>query len=331
MEKANLKNYIYSKRHGLVTYIVSVVIFAIVFLLARVELKNIWYPALLCFVFYIALGIRDYLKYRARHKQLTHSLETIDATLENLPEAKGLIERDYQILLEALNKKKNNRIVENGQKAKELEEYLTLWSHQIKTPLTALQLTTASVEEPVKGETQEQIFEIEQYVDMMLQYIRLRDNTSDLVLQRYALRSMVNQAVKYYSRVFISKKLSVKIDIDEELTVTTDEKWFVFVLKQILSNALKYTEKGSISIRAKLSEDPSTSLVLQIEDTGIGIAKEDLPRIFERGYTGYNGRKDKKATGLGLYLTSQVLAMLNHPVTIDSVIGEGTTVSIVFR
>lgn len=328
MGKANFKNYILSRRHGIVLYIVSVFIFVIVFLLSHVALKYIWYPALLCFFVYLILGIYDFSRFRKRHIQLVRSLDAIDVSLENLPETKELIEADYQVLLAELKKKKDNRLADDNQKAKELEEYLTLWSHQIKTPLTALQLTTASVSVPVKSETQEQIFEIEQYVDMMLQYIRLRDNTSDLVLQNYPLRNMVHQAVKYYSRVFITKKISVKIDIEEQLMVVTDEKWFVFVLKQLLSNALKYTEAGSVTIRARLADTKEASICLQIEDTGIGIAKDDLPRIFERGYTGYNGRKDKKATGLGLYLTNQVLSMLNHSISIDSTIGQGTTVSI---
>lgn len=328
MGKANFKNYILSRRHGIVLYIVSVFIFVIVFLLSHVALKYIWYPALLCFFVYLILGIYDFTRFRKRHIQLVRSLDAIDVSLENLPETKELIEADYQVLLAELKKKKDNRLADDNQKAKELEEYLTLWSHQIKTPLTALQLTTASVSVPVKSETQEQIFEIEQYVDMMLQYIRLRDNTSDLVLQNYPLRNMVHQAVKYYSRVFITKKISVKIDIEEQLMVVTDEKWFVFVLKQLLSNALKYTEAGSVTIRARLADTKEASICLQIEDTGIGIAKDDLPRIFERGYTGYNGRKDKKATGLGLYLTNQVLSMLNHSISIDSMIGQGTTVSI---
>lgn len=331
MEKASLKNYIISRRYGFVTYIASVVIFAVVFLLSRVELKYIWYPALLCLCFCVIGGIHGYLKFRTHHKQLVHALGTIDVTLDNLPETKDLHEKDYQVLLAELNKRKNDKAVSEQQKSKELEEYLTIWSHQIKTPLTALQLTTESIEEPARAETKEQIFEIEQYVDMMLQYIRLRDNTADLVFQKYSLKGMVNQAVKYYSRVFISKKLSVKIEIDEELKVITDEKWFVFVLKQLLSNALKYTSQGSIEIRTKVADEQDATVSLLIKDTGIGIAKEDLPRIFERGYTGYNGRKDKKATGLGLYLTSQVLGILNHTIDIDSNVGEGTTVRIGFK
>ena len=138
------------------------------------------------------------------------------------------------------------------------------------------------------------------------------------------MKDMVNQAVKYFARTFISKGISVNIDIPDNARVITDEKWFVFVLKQLISNALKYTKQGSVSI--KFFDDN----VLIIEDTGIGIVPEDLPRIFERGYTGYNGRKDKKATGLGLYLTKQILTSLNHQIEVRSVQGKGTKVTLKF-
>ena len=135
---------------------------------------------------------------------------------------------------------------------------------------------------------------------------------------------MVNQAVKYFARMFISKGIAVKIEIPEGRKIVTDEKWMVFVLKQLISNALKYTKQGNIHIYMQES-------ILVIEDTGIGIADDDLPRIFERGYTGYNGRKDKKATGLGLFLTDRILKQLNHKITITSEVGVGTKVVLCFN
>lgn len=329
MKRAKISKYIYHKRYGICMYGISVLVFAVLFALSQIPFRHIWYPALLCFCIFLTFGCVDYLRFNKKHRQLLHAVHAIDVTMEYLPEAYDLLEEDYQQLLCVMNERKNESLEHYRQKSEELTEYLTLWSHQIKTPMTALQLTTDGINEPARTETKKQIFEIEQYVDMMLQYLRLQDNTSDLVLQKYYLCDMVNQAVKYYARVFISKKLAVHIDIEEKKMVVTDEKWFVFVLKQLLSNALKYTDAGAITIRVRQSE-ANAPLVLEITDTGIGIAKEDVPRIFERGYTGYNGRKDKKATGLGLYLTNQVLAMLNHSICIMSDIGKGTTVAITF-
>lgn len=307
---------------------VCVGIFALVFALCAVPLRYVWYPTLLCLCFFVVYAMFDYYAFRKHHKMLVNASHAIEVAMENLPEAKSLFEDDYQQLLASLNSHKNATIAQNNQIAAELEEYLMLWSHQIKTPLTALGLTCDGIAEPERSQANEQLFEIEQYVDMMLQYLRLRDKSMDLVLHSYSIRSMVNQAVKYYAKTFIHKKLSVQIEIDETLKVTTDEKWLVFVLKQLLSNALKYTENGTITITAVASQEQENEVALTITDTGIGIAKEDLPRIFERGYTGYNGRKDKKATGLGLYLTEQVLAMLGHKITIESTVNVGTAVTI---
>lgn len=328
MQKAGIGKYIYSKRHGLVMFGVCVGIFALVFALCAVPLRYVWYPTLLCLCFFVVYALFDYYAFRKHHKMLVNASHAIEVAMENLPEAKSLLEDDYQQLLASLNSHKNATIAQNNQTAADLEEYLTLWSHQIKTPLTSLGLTCDGIAEPERSQANEQVFEIEQYVDMMLQYLRLRDKSTDLVLHPYSLRSMVNQAVKYYAKTFIHKKLSVQIEIDETLKVTTDEKWLVFVLKQLLSNALKYTENGTIAITAVASQEQENEVALTITDTGIGIAKEDLPRIFERGYTGYNGRKDKKATGLGLYLTEQVLAMLGHKITIESTVNVGTAVTI---
>lgn len=244
----------------------------------------------------------------------------IDVTLDNLPEPENLLEKDYQELLTELLFHKNQKINSIKASRKDTLEYVTLWTHQIKTPLTALQLLAAEIEEPEKAEVRMHLFEIEQYSDMMLQYIRLEGNGTDYVLKPYQVRTMVNQAVKYFSRIFISKRITVKVEIPEDIKVVTDEKWMVFVLKQLISNALKYTRQGKVII----SMDDRK--VLKIEDTGIGITKEDLPRIFERGYTGYNGRKDKKATGLGLFLVKQILQQLNHGIEITSKVNKGTIV-----
>ena len=168
---------------------------------------------------------------------------------------------------------------------------------------------------PENGELSMELFHIEQYVEMVLQYLRLESPDPDLAIRSVEVDSCVRQAVRKYARSFIRKKIA--LDFRETgMEVVTDEKWLVFVLGQLLSNALKYTKKGTIRIYGKDG-------FLSIEDTGIGITAEDLPRIFEKGYTGYNGRLDKKSTGIGLYLCQKVLKKLGHGITITSVPGKG--------
>lgn len=300
-----------------------IAIFSGVFALCGIEFKYVWYPTVLgCMALVICLVV-DFVCYYKKCRSLTMVENSIDVTLDNLPKTSNQIEEMYTELLKLLTNEKNEEINNILNSKKETMEYVTLWSHQIKTPITALQLLANDTDEEIRIEILNRLFEIEQYQDMMLQYLRLEGGGNDYVLADYSVKDMVNQAVKYFARIFISKGISVKIQVDESRKVVTDEKWMVFALKQLISNALKYTSKGEICISFDNDE-------LLIKDSGIGIAKEDLPRIFDRGYTGYNGRKDKKATGLGLYLTKQILDRLNHKIEIDSQIGVGTRVFIKF-
>jgi len=168
----------------------------------------------------------------------------------------------------------------------------------------------------------QELFKIESYVEMALNYLRFEEMSNDLVLERNSLEQLVRQVVKKYAAIFIYNHISIQLE-HLDYTVLTDEKWFCFVLEQILSNALKYTKQGSVKIS---TEESANGLKILVQDTGIGIRKEDLPRIFEKGFTGYNGRMDKKASGLGLYLCKGVCEKLGHEIRVVSEEGEGTTV-----
>ena len=203
--------------------------------------------------------------------------------------------------------------------------YYSMWAHQIKTPIAAMKVLAQAASDTEDARTYEllqdmqtELFKTEQYVEMVLTYVRMEDMSGDLMLKEYALDNLIKQALKKYSRMFAMQKLALHYEA-LRVTVTTDEKWLVFVLEQILSNALKYTVEGSISI---YMEDDW----LVIEDTGIGICSEDLPRIFEKGFTGYNGRSDKKSTGIGLYLCKQIIEKLRCQIRVESKLGKGTRV-----
>ena len=172
-----------------------------------------------------------------------------------------------------------------------------------------------------RTELEMELFKIEQYVEMALSYIRLGNMASDLKLQWYPMDEIIEPAVKKYSKLFILKKIKLKYEPIEN-KILTDEKWLGLVVEQILSNALKYTNEGTISIYL----EPKKENVLVIEDTGIGIWQEDLPRVFEKGFTGYNGRTDKKSTGIGLYLCKSIVDKLNHRIYISSEVSKGTKI-----
>ena len=234
------------------------------------------------------------------------------------------IEIKYQELLDftigAYRKEISNKDLEYN----DMLEYYTLWAHQIKTPIAAMRLLLQQERQTkLSQDISDELFHIERYVEMVLQYIRVGRINNDLLIQEYELDSIIKQAVNKYSKVFIRKKISLDYN-NVNIKVITDEKWLLFVLEQILSNALKYTPKGSV----KIYMEPNRDKVLVIEDSGIGIKKEDLPRIFEKGYTGYNGRIDKKSSGIGLYLSKAILTKLSHNIDVESIPKQGTRILI---
>lgn len=236
---------------------------------------------------------------------------------------RGFRKRTEQYEKESKEKQESNsKESRQWEELQEKQDFFALWAHQIKTPIAALNLLLQGEKQDVAACRQE-LFKIESYVEMALNYLRFEEMSNDLVLERNSLEQLVRQVVKKYAAIFIYNHISIQLE-HLDYTVLTDEKWFCFVLEQILSNALKYTEKGgTIQIFTK---QESNQLWLVIEDNGIGIWEEDLPRVFERGFTGYNGRADKKSTGIGLYLCKKVMGRLRHQIRIESKVGVGTQV-----
>lgn len=250
-----------------------------------------------------------------------------DALLD-LPEPDTLIENDYQDLLEKLEEIRRKLKSEEIISKQEMQDYYGMWVHQIKTPISAMRMLLQTMEdeypeEKKLRELKAELFRIEQYVEMVLTYLRMEDMASDLKLESYSLDELIRASIRKYSQMFILKKIRLEYKTLNQMVIT-DKKWFCFVIEQILSNALKYTEKGgTIQIFTK---QESGQLWLVIEDNGIGIWEEDLPRVFERGFTGYNGRADKKSTGIGLYLCKRIMVRLRHQIRIESKVGVGTQV-----
>ena len=239
--------------------------------------------------------------------------------MENLPSPKTLMEEDYTNLILNLNKEYKTYISKSDIAKSDMIDYYTMWVHQIKTPISAMKLLIQTSESEISSDLSSELFKIEQYVEMVLSYIRLGSNENDFVIKEYDLDNIVRQAIRKYAPLFIRKKINLDFQ-PTTYKVLTDEKWLVFVIEQLLSNAIKYTNKGKISIYSLENKK------LVIEDTGIGISKEDIPRIFDKGFTGYNGRTDKKATGLGLYLCKNILDKLSHKISIESEVGVKTKV-----
>ncbi len=296
--------------------------FCLVYFLYDLPLSAVLYAALLSAVCGLLFLVFDFMQYVSHCRKIEFILSQELPVPEDFPHPFDSLEDTYQQLIRKLYV---NRIAAEEQAAvryADMIDYYTLWIHQIKTPIAAMNLLLQTEESAHAGEMSMELFKIEQYTEMVLQYLRLGSTANDFVLQSYDLDDMIRQALRKYAKMFIGRKLSVDFS-ETHQKVLTDEKWVVFVIEQLLSNALKYTNSGKISIYAVRDGQGFV-----IEDTGIGISAEDLPRIFEKGYTGFNGRRDKKATGLGLYLCRQILDRLSHRIEVASTPGVGTKITV---
>lgn len=317
-----LVGYLKKKAAVLIWTLIFFAVLLLVSYLYSVPPEPVIYTVQLMAVFGAAAFCAGFFRYRRKYILVDRASEDI-MYLEHLPETLDDVEKKYQEMIRNMKEKISAQKAQDGEAYREMVEYYTMWAHQIKTPIAAMRLLLQQEESDRNRELLSELFKIEQYVLMVLQYLRLESESSDLVLERQSLDPVIRQAVRKYAPLFIRKKIALIYD-PVDVQVLTDEKWLEFVLEQILSNAVKYTRKGSVAIYMDDREEKT----LVIADTGIGIAPEDIPRIFEKGYTGYNGRYDKRSTGIGLYLCRRVLNRLSHSIRIESDPGTGTRVYI---
>lgn len=302
-------NYLKSHAVFLVLFAVCCGVFAAIFSGYSLPTAAVMYAAAICFSIFFAAFIVDFILFSRKVKRLRQCKNEITLTIENLPAAANFIEKEYSEMLEILFDEKT--VIKKGteQKLADLSDYYTIWAHQIKTPIAAARLILQS--ECDVNELSEQIRRIEEYTQMAMCYARLTSESTDFVIRELSVDELVRGEIRKFSAQFIRKKLALDFKPSRK-TVVSDEKWLGFVVGQVISNAVKYTNSGGIEI---YFEEPQT---LCVKDTGIGISPEDLPRIFEKGYTGLNGRIDEKASGIGLYLCDKICRKLGHKITAES-------------
>ena len=309
-----LKSYLYSRRFFLALLILLlgfILLFAFVFDAYRSLLEYV--ALLLAFLSLLFIGADAWTAFKGYRSQ----------KLQVAAQAQTPLEKLLQERVEELEYEQKNQLLVEQEKYNDLLDYYTLWVHQVKTPIAASSLLIGDLKDKeAKSQLEQELFKIESYVHLVLQYLRLESFHDDVVLKQENLADLVREVVKKYALFFIQQGLSLNLhDLDH--TIVTDKKWFLVILEQVLSNSLKYTKEGSIEIY--FHEDR-----LYIKDTGLGIQNADLLRVFERGFSGYNGRLTQQSSGLGLYLSKKIADQLGHKIAIDSQVGQGTTVYIAF-
>ena len=317
-----LKSYLKKNIKVYILFVVFITIFSIMFYLYNLPLEALIYTGSFCFLASLIASFSDFVNYRESYKKLKFLEKNILNDLEDLPKSLDIRIDYYHKIIEKLYEELEKSTQENQQKNTDMVDYYSMWVHQIKTPIAAMNFLLDNEEVDLKN-LQQELFKIERYVEMVLTYIRLDSTSSDYVITKINLDEVVKDSVKKYATIFINKKIKLNY-VSHETMVISDKKWLSFAFEQILGNSVKYSRAdGEITIKTYENR-------LVIEDKGIGIKEEDLPRIFEKGFTGFNGRYEKKSSGLGLYLCKKTLDKLGHHIEISSKVGEGTRIEITF-
>lgn len=316
----------YARRYkrAAIMFLLFCAIFAGTFALYQFPMAAVAYPAALCAglgLTFIALG---FFRFRKRSLTVARLAGQPAALIDRLPIPEDAVEEAYQELVRSLRAEVGTLTEQDETKYREMTDYYTLWAHQIKTPIAAMRLTLQNEDTPVSRSLSRDLLRVEQYAGMVLAFLRLDSVSTDYVFRACPLDPIIRQAARRFSEEFIARRLKLNYQTINTVVVT-DEKWLGFVLEQVLSNGLKYTREGGITISMR---EPS---VLRVTDTGAGIDPEDLPRIFEKGFTGRRGRTDSRASGIGLYLCKRICKNLGANIWAESRPGEGTTVLIDFK
>lgn len=316
--------YLYDCRRVCVWAVLTFAVFTVVFALYGIGLKAVWYPAAISAVFGVILLITGFVCSERRYKEMEligSSGSLLSDITDAFPRADSLMEEEYQALLAGIESAFKEKKGEWDASRRDMNDYYATWVHQIKAPIAVMKVMLQQEDTTENRELSAELFRVEQYAEMALSYVRLGEGASDLVIQEYDLDGIIRKAVRKYAGQFIRRKLRLIYE-GTDVRVITDEKWLSFMIEQLLSNAVKYTSEGSVTISVHDGKK------LSVTDTGIGISPEDMPRIFEKGYTGYNGRLDKKSTGIGLYLCRKAADKLGHKLTAQSDPGRGSRFTI---
>lgn len=305
--------------------------------------QDLVYAAVLDAILLLITVLVGFFRYSSKVKALSNALKRPVEEQAQLPEATDDVEILYHGLLENQSIARSESESSAAIRQSQMRDYYSMWVHQIKTPISAMKLLLEAEREDLgqlicddeqsqyllsdnMDSFEDELFRIEEYVGMALQYQRVSSTENDFVLEKVSVDGVIRDTIKKYAKIMIRRHIGINYSGTGQ-AVYTDGKWLAFMLEQILSNAIKYTPQGFVTIETAEEKD---RFFITIKDTGIGIKAEDLPRVFEKGYTGYNGHADKKATGIGLYLCRQMADKLGHTIRMESEIGKGTKVWIGF-
>lgn len=321
------------KENGLnisINFLFFMIIFG-VFMYLRIPLVIILLTWFIWFLPLLAYMVLNYIKWSRYINDIRRVLEELDKKYllpEVIDEPNFLLGEEINDVLRELSKSMHENVKHYRTEQEEYREYIEMWIHEIKTPIASSRLVIENNYNDVTRKIDYQIDRIDNFIEQVLYYTRSDEVSKDYIIKELELDSIVKKVVKKNYRDFISKKIKLEIEEIKE-TIYSDSKWVEFIVNQILVNSVKYTKEkeGVIKISAN---SQGNSVVLIIEDNGVGIIERDLDRIFEKGFTGENGRRFGKSTGIGLYLCKRLCDKLGLGLKLESKLNKGTKVRVIF-
>lgn len=303
--------------------------FYFIFLIPEGRSEYLFYLDFLLLAPYVLWGAADCARFRRRQRERKELLKGEELICRSgfSFENQDIAEHDVRILERQLNKR--------FQESCELQDYVAKWCHEMKLPLAAAFLMEERIQDgELQGEMRGQLEQMNRQVSSLLSGCRLQGELFDVQVKRTPLKEWVTASIRNNRFFLIRKEFSLTVEVGEQM-VYTDPQWLVYVLDQLIYNAVKYAKETSPPVGGSLhiwAEKEDLSVRLFVEDQGVGICDSDLPRIFEKGFTGRNYHNGKyKSTGMGLYMAAKILGRLGHEIRVESEYGQYTRFSIIFK
>ena len=271
--------------------------------------------------------IYDYLNKKKYYDELISNLDVLDKKYL-ISEGSFLDSKILYYAIKEAAKSMNDEIASLKISNNEYREYIELWVHEIKTPISSCKLLIENNKSELTKSIDEEIDKVENYIEQVLFYTRSNALEKDYIIKELNLKNSVNKVIKRNANILIERKIKIETK-DLDVTVYSDSKWIEFIINQIVSNSIKYIGSNECKIKFYTNK-LGDNIVLHIEDTGIGMNESDVSKAFEKGYTGENGRKFGKSTGIGLYLCKKLAMKLGLGIKLTSEQNGGTKVSITF-
>lgn len=321
-------------KERLIFLIINLIMFLLIGILMKIAKVSISIIFALFLIWFGPVAIYmflEFIKFNRYLKNLTDTVEGLDKKYllsEVIKEPRFQEERIITEVLKECNKSMHENVKHYRDDQMEYREYIETWVHEIKTPIASTKLILENDDSNLSSRINYEMKRVEGFIEQVLYYARSSDVSKDYIIKEFSLRDVVMKAVKSNSRDFINKNIKLNIKAIEG-SIFSDAKWVEFIINQIIINAVKFSiaNKGKVSIFSKINEN---NIVSTIEDNGVGISEKDIDRVFEKGFTGENGRKFGKSTGIGLYLCKKLCDKLGIGINLTSKEGLGTKVNIVF-